>query len=80
MKLFNLALGFGSTAILVIFLSGILIGAFCWPYSINTWLLYVHKTPSVVWWQGALIGLVPGIGHLGLPIAVITWVAMLFLN
>jgi len=58
---------------------GILIGALCWPYSINAWLEYTHKDPVLVWWQGALIGCVPGIGHLGLPVAVVTWIAMKFL-
>lgn len=55
------------------------IGAFCWPYTINTWLVYSGKPPAIEWWMGGLIGLVPGIGQLSIPIAVITFILMLFL-
>lgn len=62
--------------ILVIF--GI-IGAFCWPYAINEWLVFFGKNPVVVWWQGALLGICPAIGQLSIPVAVLTWIIMLFL-
>lgn len=77
-----LALLFGSclSGIVTIVTIGMIIGAICWPYTINTWLEYAHKEPTIVWWQGMLIGIVPGIGHAGLPLAVITWVAMMFLK
>lgn len=57
-----------------------LIGIFTWPYTINTWLLFAHKDPAIVWWQGLLLGFVPGLGQLSLPLAVLTWIAMLFLK
>jgi len=66
--------------ILILELSSLIIGTFCWPYSINTWLIYCHKTAAITWWQGTLISIVPGIGHLSLITAIITWVAMLFLG
>lgn len=45
-----------------------LIGSLCWPYVINTWLTYAGKTPDILWYQGMLIGFVPGVGQLALPL------------
>lgn len=59
-------------------LSGIL-GAFLWPYSINTWLVFFHKPPTIMWWHGFLLGYLPYFGQIIIPVAVITWVLMLFL-
>ena len=56
-----------------------LIGAFAWPYAINSWLAYAGKAPCVEPMHGALLGLVPGFGYLSIPAAAVTWVAMLFL-
>lgn len=55
------------------------VGGWLWPYTINTWLEFAGKAPSVVWWQGALIGFVPYLGHATIPAAIITWILMLFL-
>ena len=57
----------------------VLPGAVCWPYTINTWLVYVDKAPCVVWWQGFLLGFCPVIGQATIPAAFVTWVLMLFL-
>jgi hypothetical protein len=54
-------------------------GAFLWPYTVNTWLAFFDKAQAVAWWHGALLGVIPGIGQAVIPLAVITWVAMLFL-
>lgn len=55
------------------------INSFCFPYALNYWLVFFHKTAVVQWWQGALIGFVPGIGQLGIAFAVITWILSMFL-
>jgi hypothetical protein len=55
------------------------IGAYLWPYTLNTWLIFLHKAPKIVWWHGALLGFCPIIGQLTIPAAVITWILMLFL-
>lgn len=55
------------------------IGAFVWPYTLNSWLVFFGKPHSVVWWQGAILGFMPYIGQVGIPAAVITWILMLFL-
>lgn len=65
---------------IVILCIGALIGAFTWPYTLNTWLSYLGKEPSVVWWQGALLGFVPAVGQLSIFAAVFTWILMLFLK
>lgn len=57
-----------------------LIGAFLWPYIINAWLKYVDKPPSVQWWQGVLIGMVPFVGPLSIPTAVVTWILIMILK
>lgn len=65
---------------IIIMLLGAAIGAFTWPYTINTWLVYLGKEPAILWWQGSLIGFVPYIGSISIPAAVITWILMLFIN
>lgn len=65
--------------ILFMLIIGPVIGALCWPYTINTWLVYAGKTPAIVWWQGALIGIVPGLGQFSVITAVLTWILMMFL-
>lgn len=55
------------------------IGAICWPYTINTWLVFLGKPPVVVWWQGALLGFAPFIGQFSIPAAIVTWILMLFI-
>ena len=72
---------FGLSGIaLVVFLSIFAaIGALCWPYTINSWLVFFDKAPSVVWWHGALLGFCPFIGQASIPAVVVTWILMLFL-
>lgn len=55
------------------------IGYFCWPYSINTWLAWADKPPTVQGWHGALLGCAPVAGQLSIPAAIITWIATLFI-
>ena len=57
----------------------IILGAILWPYTINSWMEFAGKEPSIVWWQGALIGLVPILGPLSIPAAVVTWILLLIL-
>jgi hypothetical protein len=68
---------------LIIFLamvaSGVLIGGFCWVYTLNTWLVYFGQLAVVEFWHGALIGLVPGLGQFGVVTAALTWITMLFI-
>lgn len=64
--------------LLVLAISGI-IGMFCWPYTINSWLVFVGKDPCIVWWQGFLIGYVPFLGQASVPALIITWILMMFL-
>jgi hypothetical protein len=56
-----------------------LIGGFLWPYTINNWLVFFGKEPSIVFWHGLLLGFCPIIGQITIPIAVFTWILMLFL-
>ena len=64
---------------LIVMLILAIIGAFCWPYALNTWLTYLGKEAMITWWQGAILGFLPVIGYLTIPVAVITWILMLFL-
>ena len=64
----------------IIFLSIFgLIGMFTWPYTINTWLVFMGKDPSVVWWHGFLMGFAPFLGQASIPAMIVTWILMLFL-
>lgn len=55
------------------------IGGFLWPYTLNTWLHFFGKPESIMFWHGALLGFCPIIGQVSIPVAVITWILMLFL-
>jgi hypothetical protein len=74
-KMFGLGI---VSALIALSISGI-IGAFCFPYAINTWLVFFGKTASVLWWHGFLLGYVPWIGQASLPLAAVTWILMLIL-
>ena len=63
-----------------VMLIGAAIGAFTWPYTINTWLVFLGKAPAIVWWQGSLLGFVPVLGHASIPAAVITFIIMLLIG
>jgi hypothetical protein len=77
--MFKLLAGLFSVAgICFLLVSGIL-GAIFWPYTINSWLIYAGKAATVVWWQGFLLGFIPGLGQMAIVAAAITWVAMKFL-
>lgn len=65
---------------LIILVLSAAVGAICWPYSINAWLVFFHKPPVVVWWHGVLLGFCPFIGQASIPVAVITWILMLFIG
>jgi hypothetical protein len=56
-----------------------LVGACCWTYSLNTWLVFFGKQPVILWWHGALLGIVPFVGQASIPVAVVTWILMIFL-
>ena len=51
-------------------------GALLYPYAINAWMEHAGKDPAVVWWQGALLGL---LGPWSIPLAVVTWILLLIL-
>lgn len=65
--------------ILVFLAISAVIGGFCWTYSINAWLDFFNKDGGIVFWQGCLLGFVPYLGQASIPVAVITWILMLFL-
>lgn len=55
------------------------IGASTWPYLVNSWLLVAGKETVIVWWQGFLMGLIPGVGQLAIPVSLLTFIILLFL-
>ncbi len=57
-----------------------LLGAVCFPYAINAWLRFFGREGRVRWWQGLLIGLCPFIGTLSVPLAVLTFIILLFIS
>lgn len=65
--------------IVILLVISAVIGGFLWPYTLNAWLVYAGKAAVVKFWHGALLGFCPWIGQLSIPLAVITWIAMLFL-
>ncbi len=74
------ALGISITSLgLTVFCISGIVGMFCWPYTINTWLIFAGKPIAVVWWQGFLMGMIPKFGKFSLPFAVATWIILMFL-
>lgn len=71
--------GFGLALMLIICVAFGL-GAWLWPYSINTWLVYSGKEPAIEWWMGGLMGLVPGLGQSCIAVAFVTFILMLFMG
>lgn len=55
------------------------VGAVCWTGLLNELLIVAHKPPSVLWWQGGLIGMIPTMGWIGLIGYVGLWMVKLFL-
>lgn len=80
MKQSSITTGLGCGTIIFVLIISATIGAFCWPYTINTWLHYFGKPVGIVWWQGALIGFCPWIGQASIPAAVVTFILMFFLQ
>ena len=56
-----------------------IVGMFCWPYVINSWLIFAGKTAIIVWWQGFLLGMLPVFGKFSIPAAIATWILLMFL-
>ena len=65
--------------VVVSFLVLIPIGGLCWQYAINAWLLFFGKAAVVQFWQGMVLCIIPGLGHMGFVFAGLTWILMLFL-
>lgn len=72
--------GLGAAVVVVILSISGIIGAFCWPYTLNSWLVFLGKAPTVLWWHGFLLGYVPYLGQMSILVAVITWILMLLLS
>ena len=67
------------TLIAIVVAACVVVGALLWPYTINSWLVFLGKPAMVVWWHGALLGFAPIIGQAIIPAAIVTWILMLFL-
>lgn len=62
----------------IVMIVSAVIGGILWPYTIEAWAGLFNKTVEVEFWQGALLGFCPVLGQATIPIAVATWVLMLF--
>ncbi len=58
-------------------ITGFGMGAWLWTWSLNTWLVYAGKEATVTWFQGGVIGMVTC--PFTVLVAVVTWIAKLFL-
>ena len=73
-------LRFGLVPVVIILLISGVVGGFCWPYALNEWLVFLGKEPSVTFWQGVVLGVIPYLGQASIVIAVVTWILMLFIG
>jgi hypothetical protein len=75
----KLVYGMSGGAVLIFLLINAVIGGLLWPYTLNTWLVFFGKAAVIKFWHGMILGFVPFLGQATIPVAVITWVLMLFL-
>ena len=64
----------GCVILLLFIILSVTTGAFAWPYTINTWLVFMGKPATVTWYQGAILGCMPIFGQLALPAMALTWI------
>ncbi len=50
-----------------------------WTNSLNIWLVYFEKPKIDFFWTGYILGAIPGVNSISIPIAVITFIVHLFL-
>ncbi len=65
-------------AIAALVVALIVINGACWQYAINAWLVFFEKETAIKLWQACIVGLIPGLGQAGIPVAGVTWIIMLF--
>ena len=76
----NILMGLGSLALIALCFVGFILGAILWPYSIETWGNYFGKHLEIAWYVGGVLGMLPVFGQASVPIAIITWIAMMFIG
>lgn len=69
----------GMITLIIILVLNCIFGALLWPYVFEKWYLFFGRSIDMFWWHGALIGLVPYIGGLCIPAAIITYIFFLFI-
>lgn len=55
------------------------IGGWLWPYTVGFWTGYFGQLIVVPFFAGVILGLIPIIGYLTVPLAILTWVCSTFL-
>ena len=56
------------------------VGGFGWTYTLNHWLIFAHKDPSMTFAKGFLIGLFPPFGMLSAGASLLTFILSLFVG
>ena len=72
-------LGAGTAVFVAVVLVSFAIGAVLWPYSIDSWALYLGHATSIPWYAGGVLGIIPGVGQMSIPVAAVTWVLMMII-
>lgn len=60
---------------LPVFAGMVFLFGLCWEYTFDTWLPYLGKENNIPFWACMLVGIVPYIGKLTIPV----WAVTLFL-
>ena len=56
----------------------ICIGGWLWPYSIEYWSTLCHHPIHIPFIVGIILGVVPPISQLTIPVAIVTWIIQIF--
>lgn len=68
--------GIGLLGMLIVLVIHLILGGILWPYTINSWSAFFGKDIMMSFWQGAILGVIPGIGSFSLLAAAITFVIL----
>jgi len=72
-------IGIGGTFLLFLF-GWLILPPILWPYTVNSWLHVADVHWTMSWWMGYLFLFIPYVRRMMIPLALFTFILMLFLT
>lgn len=73
------SLGIGGIILIGLF-GWLILPPFLWPYTVNSWLHFFGVNWTMTWWMGYLFLFIPYVRRMMIPLAIVTFILMLFLT